>query len=89
MTKKEIVTYASQQTFVWNRTLLYFKNSKLLVGYFNGNLSAMDKDAPNEWQFVCLPKETDKEVIIVINGDDLVKIEITEFAELKNKLSSQ
>jgi len=49
----------------------------------------MDKDAPNEWHFVCLPKEADKEVITVINGDDLVKIEIIIWQELKNKLSSQ
>lgn len=63
MTKQEIFKYASQTTYVWNRTLLYFKGGNFLSGYFNGNLNTMDKNAPNEWGFVCLPKETDKEVV--------------------------
>lgn len=87
MTKEEIHYYASQQTFVWNRTLLYFKDGKLISGYFKGKLNALDKDVPNKWDFVCLPKENDKEVVSVINGDDLIKIEIIEWLELKNMLN--
>ena len=87
MTKEQITPYASEITYVWNRTVLYFKDGKVLSGYFKNNTNVFNKEAPNEWGFVCLPKENDKEIILSINGDDLSEIKIIEWNELKSILS--
>ena len=84
MTKEEVSQIANTLTYVWNRTILHFNSEAIMVGYF---VSKTPELKDNEWNFVRTPKEQGKEIPTIINGEELYKIDIIEFTELKSYLN--
>lgn len=76
MTYKEIEPFASIITYTNQRTILSFKKSKVLVGYFGGMVRDKSLRKQNKWKFVPTPQENNEKKEILISGDDLLNIQI-------------
>lgn len=76
MTFEEISSFAHVITYVNQRTILAFKNRNIIVGYFEGNATNDELKKQNRWEFIPTPQENNAKNKIIINGDDLVSIQI-------------
>jgi len=77
MTQEEIEQYARTITSVNETTVLYFKNGMKFYGFFEDNPAGeASHTAQNQWNFVRYNHGKDFNVKTMVDGNDLVSIEI-------------
>lgn len=77
MTKEEIEPYARTITSVIEATVLHFKNGTKFYGFFEDNPAGeLSHTAQNQWNFVRYNDGKDLNVKTMVDGNDVVSIEI-------------
>lgn len=76
MKKEEIAIYADQVTYANQRTIVKLSNNKEYVGFFILTEHNSELRNNNKWNFTVLQHENKSEENIILNGNDIISIDI-------------
>lgn len=75
MTIEEIAFYAQKITTSNQRTIVTYDNGETIIGYFDAKTVLVTRK-DNNWKFTKISNDTDNLKQCIINGEDVLSIEI-------------